>query len=172
MNTINKLEQTEEWKETAIVILYDDSDGWYDHVLGPIVMQSNLSDSNTINEDQLLGPGNCGTATAAPGTRTVENGRCGVGPRLPLLVISAWARKNYVDHRVTDQSSVIRFIEENWNLPNRIGNGSTDIITGRINGMFDFDDRDASGRTLILDPLIGLVVSSDSDRDGGKGKNQ
>lgn len=169
VNTINKLQQSEEWKETAIVILYDDSDGWYDHVLGPIVMQSNLSDTNPTNEDQLLGPGNCGTATAAPGTQTVENGRCGLGPRLPLLVISPWARKNYVDHRVTDQSSVIRFIEENWNLPDRIGNGSTDTITGRINGMFDFDDRDANDRRLILDPLTGVVVNGNSDKDKKNG---
>jgi len=42
------------------------------------------------------------------------NGRCGYGPRLPLLVISPWAKHNFVDHRVTDQSSIIRFIEDNW----------------------------------------------------------
>jgi len=169
VNTINKLQQTEEWKETAIVILYDDSDGWYDHQMGPVIMQSNLADNNPANEDQLLGAGNCGTPTAAPGTQTVQNGRCGFGPRLPLLVISPWARRNYVDHRLTDQSSIIRFIEENWNLPDRIGNGSTDIITGRINGMFDFDDRDVNDRKLILDPLTGLAVNADSDKDKKNG---
>ena len=172
VNTINGLQQTEEWKETAVVILYDDSDGWYDHQMGPVIMQSNITDTSAANEDQLLGPGNCGTPVAAPGTQTVQNGRCGLGPRLPLLVISPWARRNYVDHRLTDQSSIIRFIEENWKLPDRIGNGSTDTITGRINGMFDFDDRDVSGRRLILDPKNGQVVTSDSDMDHGKGNDQ
>ena len=69
-------------RDTAIVILYDDSDGWYDHQMGPIVSQSNVA------EDQLLGPGNCGTAKASAPGAAVQNGRCGFGPRLPLLVIS------------------------------------------------------------------------------------
>ena len=42
--------------------------------------------------------------------------RCDYGPRLPLIVISPWVRSNYVDHTVTDQTSVLRFIEDNWNL--------------------------------------------------------
>ena len=45
---------------------YDDSDGWYDHQMGPINMQSNVSDTTTPNDaDQLLGPGNCGKAKPA-----------------------------------------------------------------------------------------------------------
>jgi len=169
VNTINALQQTEEWKETAIVVLYDDSDGWYDHQMGPVIMQSNLADNTPANADQLLGAGNCGTPTFAPGTQTIQNGRCGFGPRLPLIVISPWARRNYVDHRLTDQSSIIRFIEENWNLSDRIGNGSTDIITGRINGMFDFEDHNVNDRKLILDPLTGLAVKGDSDGDQKNG---
>jgi phospholipase C len=73
-------------------------------------------------------------------------------------VISPFARQNYVDHRVTDQSSVLRFIEDNWNL-GRIGNGSTDAIAGRLNGLFDFDD---AGHThkLFLDPATGQILNS------------
>lgn len=155
VSTINALQQTDEWKETAVIILYDDSDGWYDHVMGPIVNQSNVTD------DQLLGPGNCGTPKATQVGGAAQNGRCGYGPRLPLLVVSPFARKNYVDHRVTDQSSVTRFIEDNWNL-GRIGNGSTDAIAGTLNGLFDFDDH-ARGARLILDPMTGKVVDSDSN---------
>src|SRR5262249_2460770 len=50
VNTINFLEQQREWKDTAVVILYDDSDGWYDHQMGPIVNQS------TGPADTLTGP--------------------------------------------------------------------------------------------------------------------
>jgi phospholipase C len=80
---------------------------------------------------------------------------------MPFLVISPFAKRNYVDHRVTDQSSVIRFVEDNWHL-SRIGGGSTDAIAGTLNGLFDFDDR---GRacTLILDPATGQIVDSDSE---------
>jgi phospholipase C len=125
-------------------------------VLGPIVNQSNAP------EDQLVGKGSCGTPkpvtiNSAPVT---ENARCGYGPRIPLLVISPWAKKNYVDHRVLDQSSIIRFIEDNWGLP-RLGNGSTDAIAGRLNGMFDFDDHSRDDRKLILNPMTGQPVDND-----------
>jgi phospholipase C len=166
VNLINMLEKSEEWNETAVFIAYDDSDGWYDHQMGPIDMQSNVVDvsspPNPSDADQLLGPGNCGTAKPLPGTTTIQNGRCGLGPRLPLLLVSPWAKRNYVDHRVTDQSSIIHFIEDNWNL-GRIGNGSTDATSGTVNGMFDFDDGPRAGK-LLLDPLTGQVAR-DSDDD-------
>ena len=159
VNTINALEKTDEWKETVVIISYDDSDGWYDHVMGPIVNQSNVSD------DMLLGvaptSNNCGTPKPIDAAGTIQNGRCGYGPRLPLLVISPFAKKNFVDHRVTDQSSIIRFIEDNWGL-GRIGNGSTDAIAGTLNGMFDFD-RPGHNRKLLLDPATGQILDSDSD---------
>lgn len=50
--------QSPEWDHMAIIIAYDDSDGWYDHVMGPIVNQSNTPD------DGLFGAGNRGTAPA------------------------------------------------------------------------------------------------------------
>ena len=100
---INMIEQSKYWPNTAIIIDYDDSDGWYDHQLGPIVDPSNDT------SDQLNGAGKCGTVT----TETPERkDRCGVGPRLPLLVISPWARRNYVDGTFTEQSSITKFIEE------------------------------------------------------------
>ena len=60
-------------------------------------------------------------------------GRCGYGPRLPLIVISKYAKSNYIDHRITDQSSVLRFIEDNWNL-GRLGGDSNDVKPGRFLG--------------------------------------
>lgn len=156
VNTINALMQAPEWRETAVVIAYDDSDGWYDHVMGPIVNQS-----NEPGDDQLLGNGNCGTPKPIDASGTIQNGRCGYGPRLPLLVISPWAKANYIDHRVTDQSSILRFIEDNWDL-GRIGNGSTDAIAGALNGMFDFERGARAGR-LILDAQTGQILKQDND---------
>jgi len=155
VNTINALQRTDEWKETAVIVMYDDSDGWYDHVMGPIVTQSNVSD------DQLLAPGSCGSPKPNDVAGGTQNGRCGYGPRLPLLVISPYAKKNYIDHRVTDQSSAIRFVEDNWGV-SRIGGGSTDAIAGTLNGLFDFDDH-ASARKLILDPPTGQLLEHDQD---------
>ena len=139
--TINQLQKHNAWKDTAVVVAYDDSDGWYDHVLGPIVSQS------TDTADALTGTGQCGTAKAG-----AYLDRCGYGPRLPLLVISPYAKKNFVDNTVTDQSSILRFIEDNWNL-GRIGDQSFDTLAGSLNNMFSFSDADNS--KLFLDPSTG-----------------
>ncbi|HWE14223.1 MAG TPA: alkaline phosphatase family protein [Solirubrobacteraceae bacterium] len=127
--TINRLERLPTWKSTAVVIAYDDSDGWSDHQMGPITTQSQTP------LDTLTGTG-CGTnPTKVP---SGQQARCGVGPRQPLLVISPYAKTNYVDNTFTDQSSVVRFIEDNWLGGNRIGNGSTDAMAGTLNNMFNW----------------------------------
>jgi phospholipase C len=149
VSTINGLQNTPFWKDTVVIILYDDSDGWYDHQMSPIVGQSDVSDDN------LIGVGSCGTPTAAQSGGTIQNGRCGYGPRQPLLVISTFAKRNFVDHSITDQSSVIRFIEDNWGL-GRIGNGSRDAIAGTLLNMFDFSlDND---HKVFLNPKTGEVT--------------
>jgi phospholipase C len=155
VSTINFLEEQPTWNQTAVVIAYDDSDGWYDHELGPIV------NTSTGPDDALTGPGACGTAaTSLPGINVAANphalGRCGYGPRLPMLVISPWAKQNFVDHTVTDQSSIIHFIEDNWLSGQRIGGGSFDAIANSIVQDFDFTTIRKDG-TLCLNPRTGQV---------------
>ncbi len=142
---VNYLQSLPSWPSTAIIIAYDDSDGWYDHQMPPIVNQSSAPD------DALTGTGACGDGSGAlPGpAATHAQGRCGYGPRLPLLLISPWSKTNYVDHAVTDQTSILRFVEDNWLQGARIGTGSFDAIAGSLNGLFDFTGP-LNGR-LILD---------------------
>jgi phospholipase C len=150
VGVVNAVMNSPFWNSTAIILAYDDSDGWYDHVLGPIVNQSAVSD------DALAGTGICGSPSAS------TQGQCGYGPRQPLLVISPFAKVNYVDHRVTDQSSILRFIEENWNL-GRVGENSSDAKAGRLNGMFNFDDNpNNNAPILILDPATGIVLEKEN----------
>jgi phospholipase C len=152
VKVINFLEQRPDWSSTAVFIAYDDSDGWYDHQLGQIVNQSTTAD------DMLTGNGQCGsgTDTALPGPSgaTHAQGRCGYGPRLPLMLISPYAKRNFVDHTLTDQSSIIRFVEDNWLGGKRIGNGSFDAIAGTVTNMFDFSHRDDRGE-FVLNPTTG-----------------
>jgi phospholipase C len=56
----------------------------------------------------------------------------GFDPRLPFLVVSPWAKPKFFDDTITDQSPILRFIEDNWDLC-RIGSGSTDAIAGTLN---------------------------------------
>jgi phospholipase C len=152
VNTINFLETLPTWSSTAVVIMYDDSDGWYDHQIGPIV------NTSTGPADALTGPGACGTAATALPSLNPANahalGRCGYGPRQPLLVVSPWARQNFVDHSVTDQTSIIRFVEDNWLGGQRIGQGSFDALANSITQMFNFNKIRNNG-TLFLNPGTG-----------------
>jgi phospholipase C len=142
VNTINALENSPFWADTAVLIAYDDSDGWYDHVMPPIVNGSGSA------ADALSGGGACGTQDPA-----VPTGRCGYGQRLPMLVISRHAKANYVDHTLTDQTSILRFIEDNWNL-GRIGGASFDAMAGSLLNLFEFEDG-GDTRKLFLDPTTG-----------------
>ena len=147
---INFLEQQPDWNNTAVLITWDDSDGWYDHAFTKVT-----STSYDPQADQLDGPGKCGTAAASAGIGGKPvNGRCGPGTRLPFLVISPWAKTNYISHDRISLASVPRFIEDNWLAGRRLGGGSFDASAGSINNLFDF----ASARKaapLYLDPTTG-----------------
>jgi phospholipase C len=183
VQVINALQQSREWAQTAVFIQYDDSDGWYDHVTGPIVNASatgnvaGQNDTNTNANDSLIPvlPLSTSTTPAAPDSIPTSGvcgspaagaipGRCGYGPRQPFLVISPWAKMNFVDHTLTDQASSLRFVEENWGLEyidefeKPAGQGSFDRLAGTVMNMFDFDNK-PNLRPLILDPLSGRVVS-------------
>ncbi len=144
VDLVNRVEKSPNWASTAIVVGYDDSDGWYDHQMSPIVNTS--QDPMT---DALSGKGHCGTG--APRLAGYPD-RCGYGPRLPLLVISPYARVNAVDHTITDQTSILRFVENNWGL-GRIGNGSFDQLAGSMNGLFDWSHPHRT--PLFLAPYSG-----------------
>ena len=158
VHVINFLQQNADWQHTAVVILYDDSDGWYDHQMPPIVNQSSSP------ADALSGAGSCGSTgpnSALPGVNGVAHaqGRCGYGPRQPLMVISPWSKSNFIDHTLTDQTSVIRFVEDNWLNSQRIGEGSFDAVANSIANMFDFDGKQPAKGRYILNETTGEVMS-------------
>ncbi len=139
---INAIEQSPSWQDTAIVVAYDDSDGWYDHQASQVVNGSHSSLDAQVCTDADI-------------TQAGGDGHCGYGPRLPLLVISPYAKRNFVDDTRTDQASITRFIEDNWRL-GRIA-GSADARAGSLDHMFDFYRRPDT-RTLVLDTGTGAVV--------------
>jgi len=160
VSVINFLQQQPEWDHTAVIIAYDDSDGWYDHLMGKIV------NGSATAKDTLDGAGKCGdSANTLPGVNPKTEhaqGRCGPGPRLPLLVVSPWAKANYVDHTVTDQTSILRLIEDLYLNGKRVGGGSFDAQSGSLLGMFDFDKgKPQNTEKLILDPGTGLVKTGE-----------
>jgi phospholipase C len=148
VSTINKIEKSKYWASTAIVITYDDSDGWYDHVVPEIV---NGSDNSSIDTTM------CEQAKITIGT---TNGRCGYGQRLPMIVISPYTQQNYVSSNLTDTTSVVKFIEDNW-LGGESIPGSYDATSGSLyapGGLLDFHVK-PHDTPVILNPKTGAVVS-------------
>ncbi len=157
VNTINHLEKLPSWKSTAVVINYDDSDGWYDHQMSPITSESQTS------LDTLTGTGTCGSNPAlvpVSSTGQPEQAKCGSGPRLPLMVISPYSKANFVDNTYTTQSSIVQFIEDNWLAGERLGNGAADNTSGSLNRMFNFDRDHGTNPPLFLDPVTGEPIHS------------
>ncbi|HTB71152.1 MAG TPA: alkaline phosphatase family protein [Solirubrobacteraceae bacterium] len=166
---INALMRSPDWKNTVVMINYDDSDGWYDHVYSGVTNPS-LSPADNLTNTHLnvsgeSTSGQCGGNPQGTGETPTplagEQGRCGFGPRLPLLVISPFAKKNAVDHNLSDQASMINFVEHNWNLPGILGSADQ-VLAGKdagegvpfdLAGMFEFEGK-KNGK-LFLNPTTG-----------------
>ncbi|MEA9987169.1 MULTISPECIES: phospholipase C [Subtercola] len=146
VNQINAIQSSPEWSSTAIVVTYDDSDGWYDHVAPTILNGS--TDSSTDK------------ATCTTSTAPVAGGyqdRCGPSQRLPLVVISPYSKQNAIDSTATEQTSVTKFIEDNWST-GRIGDSSFDDRAGKLTGLFDFANPQQRAVLLAADGSVSSIV--------------
>jgi phospholipase C len=147
---INAIQKSPQWKDTAVVVAYDDSDGWYDHAYAKPTNGSR--DTTTGSNGKATDSPAC---QSAPGPARGYQDRCGPGPRQPLLVISPYSKSNKVDHTPTEQTSITRFIEDNWHT-GRIGDASFDARANSLSGMFDFRH---PNNTQVLLKQDGSVAS-------------
>ncbi len=151
LSVVNAVQAAQEWSSTAIIFNYDDSDGWYDHQAPPIVNPSFSTVGDALNGTGVCNSGaqQTGPAPATPllgaplpdgGAPAPVQGRCGYGTRVPLLVVSPFAKRNFIDHTLTDQTSSFRFIEDNWLSSQRLQpGGSFDTIANSITNMLQGD---------------------------------
>ncbi len=86
------------WKHTALFITYDEHGGYYDHVPPPAAIPPDSIPPALTSDD-------------APGAFDRY------GFRVPMIVVSPWARARYVSRLVEDHTSITAFIERKWNLP-------------------------------------------------------
>jgi phospholipase C len=159
---IDSLMRTPDWHNTVVIVNWDDSDGWYDHVYSGVTNPSQ-SPADNLTKTTFSGAtsGECGPSPQTKAPLAGEQGRCGFGPRIPLLVISPYARVNHVDNNLTDQASIINFVEYNWHLPGIPG--AADQVLSKLDrsqglpfdlaGMFNFEHPQAD--RLILSPVTG-----------------
>jgi phospholipase C len=165
----NFLQQQPDWKNTLVIIAYDDSDGWYDHVKPTVTSSSfdktlvtKVGTATFTGADQLTAQGEC-TGTGATQPMGINggavNGRCGPGTRTPFMMISPYAKANFVDHTAITQASVVKFIEDNWLGGTRLGQGSFDANAGDITNMLNLTNG-GSTPVVYLDPLAGTKLAA------------
>jgi phospholipase C len=124
----------EVWSKTALLITFDENDGFFDHVVGPYPNVGGLAGRSTVPLDNELFNGKGGT----PGGSDGVVGPYGCGVRVPMLVVSPWSAGGWVDSETFDHTSLIRFIEA------RFGVGEPNItpwrraVCGDLTSAFDF----------------------------------
>lgn len=102
---INALMKSKSWKDSVFILTYDEAGGLYDHVPA----------HTTVNPDGIkpvdLQPGDICTATTGPNCDFTYTGY-----RVPLLVVSPYARKHYVNHTASDYTAILKLIETRFGL--------------------------------------------------------
>jgi phospholipase C len=97
-SVINAVLTSPAWPKTVLIWLYDEHGGYYDHVAPPAAMPPD-------DIKPVLGAGDMAGDYAR------------YGLRVPAVVVSPFAKKNYVSHVVHDHTSILKFIETKFNLP-------------------------------------------------------
>ncbi|WP_042410595.1 alkaline phosphatase family protein, partial [Corynebacterium jeddahense] len=95
-------------------------------------------------------------AAAKVGVAGDKHGQCGPGTRQPLLVVSPYAKTNFIDNTYTEQTSITKFIQDNWGL-GRLGGIAFDERAGELNNMFDFNAKTKAPK-LFLNETDGTVA--------------
>ena len=95
---IKQIQASPVWSNTAVIVIWDSSGGWWDHVPPPQVDAQ------------------------------------GLGARVPMLVISPFAKKNHVSHVQMDNVSILKFIQSTFGLAplnarNQLGSDLTDMFS-------------------------------------------
>lgn len=99
----------EVWSKTVFILTYDENDGFFDHVVPPV---------------PAIDPGGAGSTVPVTGewydlpesVNTYPPGWYGLGPRVPMLVVSPWSRGGWVNSELFDHTSLIRFIERRFGV--------------------------------------------------------
>ncbi|WP_179405314.1 phosphocholine-specific phospholipase C [Burkholderia guangdongensis] len=129
------------WSKTVLFVMYDENDGFFDHVVPPQAPTVPGSGMSTV--DVSLERHDIVTATQH-GTYAVDNLPYGLGPRVPMLVVSPWSKGGYVCSQVFDHTSVLQFIEKRFGVMETNISPWRRAICGDLTSALDFSTADSS----------------------------
>jgi phospholipase C len=123
------------WESTVVLIDFDENDGFFDHVLPPF---------------------------PAPGTagEYVDGLPVGLGPRVPMMVVSPWSHGGWINSQVFDHTSVIRFLEKVTGVQEPNISAWRRSICGDLTSCFDFTS--FNPHVPNLPDITALVAAADA----------
>ena len=125
----------EVWSRTVLLVMYDENDGYFDHVVPPQPPTPVLPGASTVSTaDEIHNVVN----PAHHPLFTADNLPYGLGPRVPMFMISPWSKGGYVNSQVFDHTSVIRFIEARFGVSEPNISPWRRAICGDLTTAFDF----------------------------------
>jgi phospholipase C len=143
------------WSKTALFITYDENDGFFDHVAPPFAPWSNESGRSTVDTANEYFAGNA----------TYPAGPYGLGPRVPMLVVSPWSKGGWVCSETFDHTSIIRFIARRFGHAHNLCEANITAwrkaVCGDLTRAFDFANPNAALPTL---PSTSAYVPHDRQR--------
>ncbi|MFI6601584.1 phosphocholine-specific phospholipase C [Nonomuraea sp. NPDC050536] len=116
------------WASTVLLITYDENDGFFDHV--PPAFPGTSTAPTTLDLYTKSG--------------SYVKGPYGLGPRVPLLVVSPWSRGGWVCSQTFDHTSILRFMEKRFGVTETNISPWRRTVCGDLTSAFDFAQQDVS----------------------------
>ena len=116
----------EVWSKTVFILNYDENDGFFDHVPPPVPPITPAMGKSTVSVEG----------------ETYKGEPVGLGPRVPMLVISPWSKGGFVNSQLFDHTSVIRFLEKRFGVMEPNITPWRRAVCGDLTTAFDFSAPD------------------------------
>ena len=126
------------FSKTALFITYDENDGFFDHAIPPCVPPSESQGQSTVSTANEIFAGNV----------YYPAGPYGLGPRVPMIVVSPWSKGGWVCSEVFDHTSIIRFIEQRFGVQAPNITPWRRAVCGDLTSAFDFAKPDGAQPAL------------------------
>jgi phospholipase C len=145
------------WSKTVFFIMFDENDGFFDHVVPPIPATDPSAGGSTVSTAEEFYT----AAQVATNADSFTPGPYGLGPRVPFLAVSPWSRGGWVCSEVFDHTSIIRFIERRFGVNEPHISAWRRAICGDLTRAFDFAQLSSSVPAL---PSTASYVPPDNQR--------
>ena len=153
---INGLQSSKEWDKTAVVIAYDDSDGWYDHK-APQVLNGSKDQTKVEETGKPVNHQICTMLQTRWALWAIRMDNVALAPASPCWWFLLIQKVNHVDNTYTEQTAIKKLIQDNWSL-GRLGGDAFIERAGELKNMFDFSNPDAN--KVFLNETDGTVAGS------------